>query len=104
MKPAKRKPEVTASVVAEQSNAAAVSRELWKGLVRFNREQAGPLRYKRTVLSMRDGGGMAPGMEAPIYWNWLAMMCLATIFVLVRMRQEETSREIDSLRRLAHSY
>ncbi len=56
------------------------------------------------VLSIRDGGGMGPGMEAPIYWNWLGLLCLSTVLVMVRMRQEESSREIDSLRRLAHSY
>lgn len=56
------------------------------------------------VLSVRSGGGMGPGMEAPIYWNWLAFMCLAAVLVMVRMRQEEASREIDSLRRMAHSY
>jgi heme exporter protein C len=56
------------------------------------------------VLSIRDGGGMGPGMEAPIYWNFLGLLCLSAVLVTVRMRQEETSREIDSLRRLAHSY
>jgi len=56
------------------------------------------------VLSIRSGGGMGPGMETPIYWNWLAMLCLGTVLVMVRMRQEEISREIDSLRRLAHAY
>ncbi|HTS78544.1 MAG TPA: cytochrome c biogenesis protein CcsA [Bryobacteraceae bacterium] len=56
------------------------------------------------VLSIRNGGGMAPGMEAAIYWNLLALLCLAAILVSVRMRQEEFSREIDSLRREAHSY
>lgn len=56
------------------------------------------------VLSVRDGGGMGPGMESPIYWNWLAFMCLAAILVMVRMRQESISREIDSLRRMAHAY
>jgi heme exporter protein C len=56
------------------------------------------------VLSIRNGGGMATGMEAVVYWNWLALMCLAAAMVLVRMRQEEVSREIDSLRRMAHSY
>ena len=70
MKPAKRKPEVAASVVAEQSNSASVSRELWKGLVRFNREQAGPLRYKRTVLSARDGKGkLLGGLILQSYWR-----------------------------------
>src|SRR5579862_1081541 len=53
------------------------------------------------VLTFRDGGGMAPGMESPIYLNWLALMCLASILVMVRMRQENVAREIDSLRRMA---
>jgi heme exporter protein C len=56
------------------------------------------------VLSIRDGGGMGPGMEAPIYWNFLGLACLSAILIIVRMRQEETAREIDSLRRMAHSY
>jgi heme exporter protein C len=56
------------------------------------------------VLSIRQGGGMGPGMEAPMYWNYLALLCLGTVLVIVRMRQEEFSREIDSLRRMAHSY
>jgi heme exporter protein C len=60
--------------------------------------------HPQPVLSFRNGGGMAQGMEAPIYWNWLALMCLAAAMVMVRMRQEEFAREIDSLRRMAHSY
>lgn len=60
--------------------------------------------HPQPVLSIRDGGGMSPGMEAPIYWNWLAFSCLAAAMVLVRMRQDEISREIDSLRRMAHTY
>jgi len=58
------------SVVAERSDPGAVSRELWKGLVRFNREQAGPLRYKRTVLSVRDGKGrLLGGLILQSYWQ-----------------------------------
>lgn len=56
------------------------------------------------VLSIRGGGGMSPGLQAPIYWNWLGLACLAAIFVMVRMRQENASREIDFMRRQAHSY
>ena len=56
------------------------------------------------VLTIRNGGGMAPGMENEIYWNMLAFVCLAVMMVMVRMRQEEIAREIDSLRRMAHSY
>ena len=60
--------------------------------------------HPQPVLSVRGGGGMAPGMEGPIYWNWLAFVCLATAMVMVRMRQDEISREIDSLRRMTHQY
>jgi GNAT superfamily N-acetyltransferase len=59
-----------AGVVAERSDPAAVSRELWNGLVRFNREQAGPLRYKRTVLSVRDAKGrLVGGLILQSYWQ-----------------------------------
>jgi hypothetical protein len=34
----------------------------------------------------------------------LAMVLLAVVMVAVRLRQEESQREIDSLRRLAHSF
>jgi heme exporter protein C len=71
---------------------------VWKSIEWFRTQHPGP------VLSVRDGGGMAPGMEAPIYWNWVALMCLAAILVMVRMRQEDMSRQIDSLRRMAHTY
>ena len=71
---------------------------VWKSIEWFRTQHPGP------VLSVRDGGGMAPGMEGPIYWNWLALMCLAAILVMVRMRQEDMSRQIDSLRRMAHTY
>jgi heme exporter protein C len=70
---------------------------VWKSIEWWRNLHPGP------VLSIRDGGGMAPGMEAPIYWNLLALACLAGAMVMVRMRQEDISREIDSLRRLAHS-
>jgi len=56
------------------------------------------------VLSIRNGGGMGPGMEAPMYWNFLALACLAAVLVTSRMRQESVSREIDSMRRLAHTH
>ncbi len=56
------------------------------------------------VLGFRNGGGMGPGMEAPIYWNWLALLCLSTALVIVRMRQEAVAREIDSMRRMVHSH
>jgi ribosomal protein S18 acetylase RimI-like enzyme len=57
-------------IVAERSNARAVSRKLWAGLIRYNRKTAGPLRYTRTVLSVRDGKGrLLGGLILQSYWK-----------------------------------
>ena len=57
-------------IVAEKTGANAVSRELWKGLVRFNRQTAGPLRYTRTVLSIRNTKGrVLGGLILQSYWK-----------------------------------
>ncbi|SRR6266404_3308293 len=71
---------------------------VYKSIVWYRTLHPGP------VLEIRNGGGMAPGWEATMYWNLLALFCLAVVLVMIRMRQESVSREIDSLRRLAHSY
>ncbi len=71
---------------------------VWKSIEWWRTQHPGP------VLTIRGGGGMAPGMQAPIYWNWLAMMLLGAILVAVRMRQENMRREIDSLRREAYAF
>jgi GNAT superfamily N-acetyltransferase len=73
-------------IQAERSRSAAVSRELWKGLVKFNREQAGPLAYSRKVLSVRDGKGrLLGGLILQSYWResyiellWLAARARGT--------------------------
>ena len=60
---------VKAAIVVERSSAAAVSRKLWRGLIKFNRQQAGPLRYSRKVLSVRDGKGrLLGGLILQSYW------------------------------------
>jgi len=46
---------------------------------------------------------MAPGMEAPMWLNLVALLAFATVLVLVRLHQEERQREIDSMRRMAHA-
>lgn len=57
-------------MVIERTNSSATSRELWKGLVRFNREQAGPLQYTRVVLSVRDGKRqLMGGLILQSYWR-----------------------------------
>lgn len=56
------------------------------------------------VLTIRTGGGtMDPAMESVLYLNWLALLCLAGVLLSIRMRQEETRRELDGLRREAHA-
>jgi heme exporter protein C len=71
---------------------------VWKSIEWFRTQHPGP------VLSIRSGGGMAPGMEAPIYWNLLALLMLSASLILIRMRQEAMQREIDSLRRYAQAF
>jgi heme exporter protein C len=57
------------------------------------------------VLSIRGGGGsMDPAMEQMIWLNLIPFLLLAGVFLMVRMRQEQTQREIEGLRRYAHSY
>ncbi len=70
---------------------------VWKSIDWWRTQHPGP------VLSIRNGGGMAPGMEAPLYWNMLVFALLATALALIRMRQEDTKREIDAMRRYAHA-
>lgn len=70
---------------------------VWKSIEWWRTQHPGP------VLAIRNGGGMAPGMERPMWLNFLAMACLATVLVLVRMRQESVRGEIDALRRYAHA-
>ena len=70
---------------------------VWKSIEWWRTQHPGP------VLSIRNGGGMAPGMEAPIWWNFLALLMLSAALILVRSRQESMRSEIDSLRRHAHA-
>lgn len=71
---------------------------VWKSIEWFRTQHPGP------VLSIRTGGGnIDPAMERMIYLNLLAIMMMAAAMVLVRTRQEQTAREIDSLRRLANA-
>jgi heme exporter protein C len=71
---------------------------VWKSIEWWRTQHPGP------VLEIRGGGGMAAGMEAPLWWNFLALLLLFAVLVLIRMRQESMRREIDSLRRYAHAF
>ncbi len=69
----------------------------WKSIEWWRTQHPGP------VLSIRSGGGMAPGMESPIYTNLLALLCLAAVLAMLRYNQEQRRRELDSLRRTVHT-
>lgn len=71
----------------------------WKAIEWWRTQHPGP------VLSIRTGGvqKIDPQMEQMLYVNTVALMLLAAIFILVRLRQEEVQREIDALRRYAHA-
>jgi heme exporter protein C len=49
------------------------------------------------------GGSIDPAYYSTFLWNLLAMALLGAVLVMIRLRQEETQREIDSLRRYAHA-
>ncbi len=70
---------------------------VWKSIEWWRTQHPGP------VLSIRNGGGMGAGMEAPIWWNFLAFLLLGAALVIIRMRQEQVQHEIDALRRYAHA-
>ncbi len=56
------------------------------------------------VLKFRTGQQrMDPAMESTLWWNVLAILLVATVLVLIRMRQENMQRELDGLRREAHA-
>jgi heme exporter protein C len=62
------------------------------------------LQHPGPVLSFRTGDQrIDPILEHPLYWNALALLCLAIVMVIIRMRQEGVAREIDLLRRSAHA-
>ena len=50
------------------------------------------------------GGGSIPADWAAVAgWNLLAMVLLGVVLTAIRLRQEQSQREIDSLRRMAHA-
>ena len=58
-----------ARVLVERSQTKALARALWRGLVRFNRQQAGPFAYSRKVISARDvKGRLLGGLILQSYW------------------------------------
>ena len=78
-------PKASGKVVAERSQSAAVARKLWKGLIAFNRQSAGPLHYQRTVLSVRDDRGRVIG--GLIMQSWWRETYLELLWLSARARK-----------------
>jgi heme exporter protein C len=51
-----------------------------------------------------ETGKMDPDMLRMLFMNWIPMLLLAAVFLIIRMEQERTAREIDALRRQAHAF
>ena len=49
------------------------------------------------------GGSIDPSMRITAELNLLALVLLAAVLTLIRLRQEQVQREIDSIRRYAHA-
>ncbi len=50
------------------------------------------------------GGGSFPrDWSLVMLWNLVALLLLGAVMTMIRLRQEETQRELDSLRRMAHA-
>lgn len=55
---------------AERKEARAVARQLWRGLIGFNRKTAGPFNFSRVVLSARGATGrIVGGLILQSYWR-----------------------------------
>ncbi len=50
------------------------------------------------------GGSMDPAMKQMLFVNWLPLLMIAAAFLLLRMEQENTQREMDAVRRYAHEF
>ncbi len=48
-------------------------------------------------------GSFPPDWTAVMRWNLLAMLLICAVMTAVRLRQEDAQRELDSLRRMAHT-
>jgi len=70
---------------------------VWKSIEWYRTQHPQP------VLAIRNGGGMAPGMEQTMYLNLLALVMLGVLLVMIHMRQESMSREVEAVRRYAHA-
>ena len=58
-------------VVQEKARASAIAKIVRDGLIRHNRAYSGPIRYRRLVLSARDGRRIVGGLVGECAWNFV---------------------------------
>jgi heme exporter protein C len=63
----------------------------------FRTQHPGPVFFSST-------GSFPHDWSMIMMWNLFAMFMLGAVFTMIRLRQEETQRELDSLRRMAHAF
>jgi heme exporter protein C len=62
----------------------------------FRTQHPGPVFLSST-------GSFPPDWAMVLLWNWVALLMLAVIMTIVRLGHEQTQREIDYVRRMAHA-
>src|SRR5579883_1258922 len=62
----------------------------------FRTQHPGPVFFSST-------GSFPHDWTIVMMWNWLALLMLGAVMTMIRLRQEETQREIDYVRRMAHA-
>lgn len=60
-----------ARIVREKRHAAAVEKHILDGLIAYNRPFAGPERYRRLVISAREGRRIVGGLVGDCLWNFV---------------------------------
>ena len=79
-------------VVAERKNAREVSRQLWRGLARFNQKTAGTYHYSRVVLTVRSAGGTILG--GLILQQWWKESYIELLWLSERARRHGYGSEL----------
>ena len=79
-------------VVAERKGAREVSRQLWRGLARFNQRTAGTYHYSHVVLTVRGPRGSILG--GLILQQWWKESYIELLWLSERARRHGYGREL----------
>ena len=79
-------------IVEERRNVGEVSRQLWRGLARFNQKTAGTYHYSRVVLTVRSARGRILG--GLILQQWWKESYIELLWLSERARRHGYGREL----------